>query len=378
MARIAFVDVTATVSYGGVQTAVWQLAMALHDAGHEVAVLGGAGSVSTDFGGRGIRVYQFPFRSRARVVNFGTRFRKMVERISFARAARRQVVEGAYDWVILTKPFDFFWPWLMPKASQTRFAFMSGGTDFFVGDKWLSRKIEAWMACSYFNAWQIKSRYGSFPQVIYNGVDTDAFSPQAQRPANRQELEIPAVNVVFGFAGRLVGWKGVDVAIMALARPEMQDIPSSLLVIGAGPHEGRLKGLANDLGVAARVTFVGAVAHERLPAIYASIDVGVFPSIADEAFGITIAEAMSCGKPVIASHIGGIPEVVGNEGSAGLLVAPADDKALATAMRQLADNPSRRAEMGQVARQRIQNNYTWRLAATRLLTALSIDAPDLR
>ena len=77
-------------------------------------------------------------------------------------------------------------------------------------------------------------------------------------------------------------------------------------------------------GVAEQVIFHQPVEHAMLPEFYAACDAGVFPSIGDEAFGITIAEAMACGKPVIASYIGGIPEVVGNEQSAGLLVTPGD------------------------------------------------------
>ncbi|MBI3575302.1 MAG: glycosyltransferase family 4 protein, partial [Gammaproteobacteria bacterium] len=99
---------------------------------------------------------------------------------------------------------------------------------------------------------------------------------------------------------------------------------------------------------------------------------GVFPSIGDEAFGITIAEAMSCGKPVIASHIGGIPEVVGGEESCGLLVPPGDVTALAQAMRRLADDAALRARLGDGARTRIERLYTWDMSAQRLLRALGM------
>jgi glycosyltransferase involved in cell wall biosynthesis len=372
MARIAFIDVTVTVSYGGLQTAVWRFAQTLAAMGHAVTVFGGAGSVAPPGDCCDVEVRTFPFRSRERVLDLGSRFQRIVERASFARHARAAVAEGRYDWVILDKPFDFFWPWLLPRASTTRFAFTSGGTDFFAFDRRLARRIDRLLACSHFNAWQIRSHYKRPTAVTYYGVDTRRFAPEALDPALRARLGIDAHDVLFTFAGRLVGWKGMQVAVAAMAEAALAGSRARLLVIGGGPQRPELEALAARLGVAGRVLFHDPVAHDALPAYYAAADVGVFPSIGDEAFGITIAEAMSCGKPVIASHVGGIPEVVGNEGSCGLLVAAADAPALARAMRALIDDPARRAAMGAAARARVERNYTWELAAERLLVALDL------
>ena len=117
----------------------------------------------------------------------------------------------------------------------------------------------------------------------------------------------------------------------------------------------------------ARVVFHPAVAHAEVPAIYASADVALFPSIGDEAFGIAIAEAMSCGCAVVASHVGGIPEVVGNEGHAGVLVAPGRVDDWVAAIAVLAQDASARRFLGAAARARIAANFTWDHAAARLL-----------
>lgn len=374
MARIAFIDVTATVSYGGVQTAIWQLARVLHDCGHEISVIGGEGPIRPDLEGRNIHVHTFPFRSRDAVIDLGSRFRKMGERVSFALAAKKHVNASRYDWIILTKPFDFFWPRIMGKGLNTRFAFMSGGTDFFTGDRWLGAKVDRWMACSHFNAWQIQQRYGRFPSVIFNGVDTARFAPRDTGGEVRATLGIGQDEVLFGFAGRLVGWKGLDTALRALARPKLDTPGIKFLIVGAGPHEKKLRVLSKELGLDSRVIFYGPAPHHDLPLIYSSIDVGLFPSIADEAFGITIAEAMSCGKPVIASYIGGIPEVVGNEGSAGILAPPGDDAAWCETMSALANDAPRCALMGTAARERIERQFTWQMSAERLMKWLGIDA----
>ncbi len=369
--KIALFDVTVTVSFGGVQTAVWELARALHDAGHQVCVFGGEGSIRPDLGGRTIAVQTFPFTPREKVLDLGSRFRRLWERWSFASHALPALFEGDFDWVVLTKPFDFFLPWRMPASSRTRFCFMSGGTDFFRGDRKLGRKVDAWVACSHFNAWQIAHHYKRFPAVIFNGVDTMAFSAQAREAGLRESLGFADTDVVFAFAGRLVGWKGVSVAIRALAAPELQGLPVKLLLIGGGEARQSLGDLAAKLGVAECVKFVPPVPHRELPKYYAAADAGIFPSIGDEAFGITIAEAMASGLPVVASHIGGIPEVVGNEGRSGLLAPAGDVAGFARAMANLAKDAGGRQRMGEAAAQRIRENFTWTLSAQRLLHALT-------
>ncbi|HLD13980.1 MAG TPA: glycosyltransferase family 4 protein, partial [Burkholderiales bacterium] len=228
------------------------------------------------------------------------------------------------------------------------------------------------VAASQFNAWQIHARYKRWPQVIYNGVETDKFAPGVRDESLRARLGIAPDATLFAFAGRLVGWKGLAVALKALAEPAMRDANAKLLIIGDGPQKPELQKLTQALGLTGRMLFHGPVAHDALPALYDAVDAGVFPSIGDEAFGITIAEAMSCGKPVIASHIGGIPEVVGGEESCGLLVPPGDVTALARAMRRLVDDAGLRTRLGAAARTRIEQLYTWDMSARRLLAALGL------
>lgn len=368
--KIAFIDVTATVSFGGIQTAVWQLAIALTDLGHEVAIFGGEGPARGDLAGRLVKVNTYPFTSREHFPNFGTRFRKLAERLSFARKARQDVIAGAYDWVILTKPLDFFWPHLMPQSHPTRFAFMSGGTDFMGGDRWLARRISAMVACSHFTAQQSYSRFKRRVSVMFNGVDVARFSPGLRDNNRRRALGFADSDVVFGFAGRIVGLKGLHLAIEALALPALRNGPARLLIVGSGDALPRLRALAENLQVAGQVVFHPAVAHGELPALFACADVGIFPSLGEEAFGISVAEAMACGLPVVAAYNGGIPELVGNEGSCGILFALGDPVACSVAMADLCVNGERRAVLGGAARQRIETLFTWRQAAERLLAVL--------
>ena len=370
--KIAFIDVTTTVTYGGIQTAVWQLAIALTDAGHEVTVFGGEGTIRPDLRGRNVRIETFPFTPREKAWDLGSRFRRMVERWTFARHARHAVIAGDFDWAVITKPFDFFWPWIIPSGSKTRFAFRSGGTDFYASDKLQAKRIDAWFANSHFNAWQIKSRYRIYPRVIYNGVDLDRFTPQAADPALRAGLGVAEHDMLMVFAGRIVGWKGLKVALHALADSRLRSQPIKFLVIGDGPQRQELETLARQLGIMEQIIFHPAQPHAKLPPYYASADVGLFPSVGDEGFSNSIAEAMASGLPVIATAFSGNPETVGNEGSCGLLVTPDDPAELAGAIRQLADSAPLRQQMGQAARNRIATLYTWDKVAQRLLAGLNV------
>ncbi|MQL49815.1 glycosyltransferase [Photorhabdus khanii] len=365
--KIGLVDVTVTMSYGGIQTAVWELAKALTDAGHEIHILGGVGDVRPELNGRAIRIHTFPFTPREKVINIGRRFQRIIERYSLARHARNTVITEDFDWIILTKPFDFFWPRMMPKGSRTKFCYMSGGTSFFKGDRTLSKRISAWVACSHFNAWQIQHHFKQFPKVIYNGVDINKFRPADS--AVRTRLGISDKTFLLTFAGRLVGWKGMHVAIDAMA--QLQDKDVKLLIIGVGEDLKRLEKRVAALRLEKQVIFHPPVGHDQLPEYYAAGDAGIFPSIGDEAFGITIAEAMACGRPVIASYIGGIPEVVGNENKSGILVTPGDVSAIVDAVNFLLSQPDRGQRMGKEARQRIETMYTWEHSANRLLKAIN-------
>jgi glycosyltransferase involved in cell wall biosynthesis len=105
-------------------------------------------------------------------------------------------------------------------------------------------------------------------------------------------------------------------------------------------------------------SFVGWQSQENLPALIAECDILIFPTLAQEALGRTAVEAMGCGRPVIASRLGGLPFVV-EEGVTGLLCNPGDPEDLAEKCEQLLDDPELRAQMGKAGRVKFLNEYTW-------------------
>jgi glycosyltransferase involved in cell wall biosynthesis len=158
---------------------------------------------------------------------------------------------------------------------------------------------------------------------------------------------------VIGTACRLVPIKGVSVLLEAFARLSAEFPRARLEVAGTGPEEVRLRDAAAARGVAERVRFLGWV--RDLPAVSAAWQVFVLPSL-EEAFGIAAVEAMHLGLPVVATHAGGLPEVV-EHGVTGLLVPPGDPSALAAAIGELLRSAAYRRTLGDAGRRRARERF---------------------
>ena len=196
--------------------------------------------------------------------------------------------------------------------------------------------------------------------VIHNGVDLAEYAPDAVPPASwREQIGAAPDDLLVGFTGNLVPRKGVDVLIRAFARVQARQPKLRLLIAGRVPigspsdYRARYAELAHSLGVHERVHFLGFVADVR-PLVRA-LDVLVLPSL-QEPFGRSIIEAMALGTPVIASKVGGIPEVL-DDGDDGLLVPPADDVALSQALGRLVGDAGLRATLAERAERKVRERF---------------------
>ena len=124
--------------------------------------------------------------------------------------------------------------------------------------------------------------------------------------------------------------------------------------------------LVKEYGLEDIVTFTGQVTMEELVKRYSTSEIAVVPSLY-EGFGFPAAEAMSCKLPVVATRGGALPEVVGQDGDAGILVPPGDPGSLAAAIKHLLSDEPLRRKMGEAGRKRIEQNFTWEQAAKKVL-----------
>jgi glycosyltransferase involved in cell wall biosynthesis len=154
--------------------------------------------------------------------------------------------------------------------------------------------------------------------------------------------------------------------VLAGALGRLRDRPWRAVLVGDGPARPEVESLMAPFG--ARVSFVGAVAHSELPAIYASADLYLWPAI-NEAYGMTFLEAEAAGLPVVAGYSGGVAAVVA-DGITGLLTPIGDAAGFAEAVARLIDNPAERTRLGVAARARIRALHDEKAAAHVLAAAL--------
>ncbi len=196
-----------------------------------------------------------------------------------------------------------------------------------------------------------KGYRGAISVIPQFGVDPDLFSPAPVAISEqRQEL-------VIGYAGRLAAEKGIDLLFRACA--ELRDVAWSLRLLGDGPERRRLAELADGLGIAERVVFIGRIPSTETVQHYRHMDVLVLPSVSRpnwvEQFGRVLIEAMACGVPVVGSDSGEIPWVIGD---AGVLFPEGDVSALTQTLQTLAGDAGGRRVLAERGRARVLAHFT--------------------
>jgi glycosyltransferase involved in cell wall biosynthesis len=190
---------------------------------------------------------------------------------------------------------------------------------------------------------------------VYHGLESGLIQARDREGKQiRQDLGLAADDFVVGNVGRLAPQKGQRHLIAAMPLL-LERVPSAHAIIaGGGDLESYLRDLSLEVGVADRVHVLGARAD--VPALTHAMDVFAMPSIW-EGFGLVLLEAMAAGRPIVASRVATIPEVV-EEGATGLLVPAGDPVALAEALASLAHDPERARLFGEAGRQRLRQRFS--------------------
>jgi len=205
--------------------------------------------------------------------------------------------------------------------------------------------------------------------VIPNGIDTQRFRFDADaRARSRASWGLPAdACFVVGTAGRLVAGKGVERVIEAVALLAARGLPAVLVVAGTGPDEVRFRAFARRLGVSDSVRFLGFIPD--MAAFYSGLDVFALAS-ATESFGLVLAEAMACGRPVVATPTAGAVSQI-RHGSDGWLLADFSSNALADAFENSFRAPAEAAALGRAARAAVARRFSVDRALDQTLALLA-------
>jgi glycosyltransferase involved in cell wall biosynthesis len=220
----------------------------------------------------------------------------------------------------------------------------------------LFRAADATTATSQFLAEAVRRRFGVEATVVPFGIDMARFGPA---PAHRRPGPVR-----IGFAKlSLTPTYGPDVLVDALGSLP-SDSNFQVFIAGDGGLRLTLEERVATLGLADRVNFVGVLPHADIPAFIADLDIFVMPS-RTEAWGVAAAEASASGVPVVATRVGGIPEVV-TDGETGILVPPENPEQLAAALALLIADSQLRARLGAAGRRKIEAEFRWEDCVERM------------
>ncbi len=210
-------------------------------------------------------------------------------------------------------------------------------------------------------------RYDGVPpgkvRVIHNSVDVERFEIPLSRGDARRKLGFPADRFLVGTVGRLEEQKGQSYLVEAAALLCREGVNMSLLLIGSGREERKLRDLVAREGIADEVLFLGT--RRDLPDLFRAMDVFALSSLW-EGLPLALLSAMASGVPVVATPVGGIPEVI-RDGVNGFLVPPADAAALAAALRTVRENPGRASTIGAAGAETVQSGYSHRGNAQKVM-----------
>jgi phosphatidyl-myo-inositol dimannoside synthase len=349
-ARIAILTLDFPPGVGGVQRYLYEAAHRLGQR-HEVTVLTPAS---------GCQAAELPFRC----VTLSS-----AHPLGFARALRALhpthiVVGHAHPSLLLAAAV----------VGRGRYACLTHGNDFLAAQQRWHRALfnrllaaaQPLITVSAANAARLQQLGLPAPVVIHPGADPGCFTPAPTRAAGPFVLLTVA---------RLVPRKGVDVTLQALSilLPHFPDL--RFCVAGDGPERPRLERMAEELGVARAIRFLGRLPDEAVCELYRGADVFVLATRDEahtvEGFGIVYLEASASGLPVVAARSGGAVEAV-RGGVTGLLVPANDPIALARVLVELLADPARRERMGRAGRRWVEEEMNWDRVVHEIEDALGL------
>jgi glycosyltransferase involved in cell wall biosynthesis len=326
-----------------------KVAQGLERRGHGVLLLTGAPRLTSRFEEEGLPVRRLPMRD--------TGPREVWSLLRTLRAHRAQLVMADAPRDLRLSVYASF-PLRLPVVYRFNLNYRRSRNHF--ADRMYFRRVRALVFQSSFVR---DLAYGQSPWMrgtpawqIPNGYDTVRFAPDAEAGrAFRAEHGISAGSRVVLTPGKLARNKGHEVVFEALRRLAGGGLaPGTYVVLGDGIRDAELRGLAAGLGV--RTIFTGFIPPDRVAAALNAADLIVHPSH-NEIFPNAVGEAMAAGRAIVATDAGGTPELVGRDGTAGLLVPPGDAAAMADAMAALLRDPERRDALGVAGRKRILREF---------------------
>lgn len=226
--------------------------------------------------------------------------------------------------------------------------------------KYISLKADALLSTSNFMKKEILKYCDKDITVIPFGVDVNLFKPIDNTRTDNSF-------VIIGTIKNLEENYGIKYLITAFGQLKKKSLGKNLklLIVGKGSQVNELKTLVKNYGIERDVEFTGYIDPLIIYKYHQQLDIAVIPSIS-ESFGVSAVESMSCCKPVVASNVGGLPEVI-VDGVTGIIVEPENAVSLELAIEKLLADPLMRIEMGKRGRERVIKEYDWDKCVSKMI-----------
>jgi glycosyltransferase involved in cell wall biosynthesis len=346
--RVLFWTGTFWPHIGGVQVLATKLLSALRRRGYEFLVVTPLRSddQETTARYRGIPIYRLPFWNGHNDIKQLMKLRQEVAKLkcTFEPDLVHINAVGVSDFFHLTTAKKYSAPLLVTLHGEWKTALDSLVEKTLRAADWVIGCSKAILV----KAQQLVPQIISCSSVVYNGLDSPPYLPSP----------LPFDPPVLMCLGRLVAEKGFDLVIDAFASVVDRFPEVRLAIAGDGPARSDLEKQASELDVDGLVTFLGQVMPDNVMSILNKATMVIIPS-RQEAFSLVALEAALMARPVVATRVGGLPEVVAQK-QTGLLVEQDDSRAIAEAIEFLLEHPKTATEMGNASRRRAQEVFGWK------------------
>jgi len=352
--------------FGGAETYVLNEVRGLSQ-DFNIRLIVGHGSYTDDFNAirkaSGIEYISFPFLSRHSAISTGLQKAGLLKKVNefdieaLCALASMGKLKGALsktDILEINYPTESLIIPFLPRRIKKVMHFHGADLPPLYAhlQGFINKHVDCFVTCSYWAKKELEKKISGENEmkVIYNGVDPVVF-----QPAPHGDLSIDGYIdhglIKIGTVGRLSCAKGTDLLMEAAST-----FQGEAEFFAVGPLDPKLSEMLSEKAKPANFHFLGSYPNQTLPKFYNFIDCFVLPSLSEN-FPITILEAMSCAKPVIATSVGGVPEQIDHEGN-GILVPPGDKAALKEALQRMIENREIMLHMGNYGRSKILEKFS--------------------